>query len=264
MLKVRYTVSYNDIYDLRKEVEAMLQGLFDYDNPVWRYIGKFGDLMLLNLLWIICSIPVFTIGASTTAVYYVTLKLVRDEDGYTFRSFFRSFRENFKQATVIWLLLLGTGLILLIDIRFFLIVLTGDSVVRTLFTAAVGALTILWLFILTYVFPLQCRFYNPVKRTLFNAFFMSIRHFFHTLGMLGIDAVVLFMAYLSFFYMPQLSVLMILFGFPLIAFINSYIFNGIFKRYMPEATRQDGEELKPILEDVRLTPQPASSKEKED
>ena len=86
----------------------------------------------------------------------------------------------------------------------------------------------------------------------------------HDLSQLGIDAVVLFMAYLSFFYMPQLSVLMILFGFPLIAFINSYIFNGIFKRYMPEATRQDGEELKPILEDVRLTPQPASSKEKED
>ena len=91
----------------------MFQGLFNYDNPVWRYIGKFGDLILLNVLWIVCSIPIFTIGASTTAVYYVTLKLVRDEDGYTFRSYFRSFKENFKQATAIWLLLLILGRIVI-------------------------------------------------------------------------------------------------------------------------------------------------------
>ena len=51
----------------------MFQGLFNYDNPVWRFIGKLGDLVLLNLLWLICCIPVFTAGAATTAVYYVTL-----------------------------------------------------------------------------------------------------------------------------------------------------------------------------------------------
>lgn len=72
----------------------MLQGLFNYDNPVWRFIGKLGDLILLNLLWLICCIPVFTAGAATTAVYYVTLKLVRDEDDSTIRSFFRSFSRT--------------------------------------------------------------------------------------------------------------------------------------------------------------------------
>ena len=51
----------------------MLASFFNYDNPVWRFIGKFFDVMVLNLLWVICSIPIFTIGASTTAVYYVTL-----------------------------------------------------------------------------------------------------------------------------------------------------------------------------------------------
>ena len=74
----------------------MLQGLFNYDNPVWRFIGKLGDLIVLNILWTICSIPIFTIGASTTAVYYVTLKLVRDEDDSTIKAFFRSFKSNFK------------------------------------------------------------------------------------------------------------------------------------------------------------------------
>lgn len=88
----------------------MLQGFFNYDNPVWRFIGKLGDLILLNILWIVCSIPVFTIGASTTAVYYVTLKLARDEGDSTIRSFFHSFKSNFRQATAIWLILLALAL----------------------------------------------------------------------------------------------------------------------------------------------------------
>ena len=90
----------------------MFQGLFNYDNPVWRFIGKLGDLILLNLLWVVCSIPIITIGASTTAVYYVTLKLVRDEDDSTIRSFFHSFKSNFKQATLIWILLMAVGAVL--------------------------------------------------------------------------------------------------------------------------------------------------------
>lgn len=239
---------------VRKEGKYMLQGFFNYDNPVWRYIGKFGDLILLNILWIICSIPIFTIGASTTAVYYVTLKLVRDDDGYTIKSFFKSFKENFKQATVIWLILLVAGLILGFDLRFFLITMTGNSTFRTVFTAAIGALTIIWMFILTYVFPLQSRFYNPVKRTLYNAFFMSVRHFFQTLGLLAIDAALVVVSYLSIFYAPQFCILIMLFGFPLIAFVNSYIFNSIFKRYMPkEETEENPNELRPILEDVQLS-----------
>lgn len=91
----------------------MLSGFFNYDNPVWRFIGKFGDLIILNVLWFVCSIPIFTIGASTTAVYYVTLKLARNDDGYTIRSFFKSFKENFKQATIIWLIMLAVGLSLI-------------------------------------------------------------------------------------------------------------------------------------------------------
>lgn len=229
----------------------MLQGIFNYDNPVWRFIGKLGDLMILNILWIICSIPIFTMGASTTAVYYVTMKLVRGDDGYTFRNFFKSFKENFKQATAIWLLMLLTGFILGFDLYFFMRVLTGTSMFRTVFMAAICALSMIWLCIFSYVFPLQCRFYNPVKRTLFNAFFMSIRHFFHTLGMLVLDVLVVVFFIFSIYYMPQVTVLSIMFGFPLIAFINSYILNPIFNKYIPEEEKQENpDELRPILQDV--------------
>ena len=105
----------------------MLSGLFNYDNPIWRFIGKFWDLLIIHILWVICCIPIVTVGAATTAMYYVTLRLVRDDDGYTIRSFFKSFKENFKQATIIWMLFLVIGLILGFDVYFVATVLTTSS-----------------------------------------------------------------------------------------------------------------------------------------
>ena len=182
----------------------MLQGLFNYDNPVWRFIGKLGDLIILNVLWIVCSIPIFTIGASTTAVYYVTLKMVRDEEDSTIKSFFRSFKSNFKQATAIWLILLAAGAVLAFDFWFFTtgqMNLSGN--VKTVMMAIFGGFLLILSFIFTYVFPLQARFYNPVKRTLFNAFFMSIRHLIQTIGILATDVLIAFGSYMALFYMPQ-------------------------------------------------------------
>lgn len=209
----------------------MLSGIFNYDNPVWRFIGKFCDVMILNVLWVLCSIPVVTIGASTTAVYYVTLKLVRDEEGPTIRSFFKSFKENFRQATIIWLIMLAAGCLLGFDLYFFLAIQRTESVLRTVMLAVFGGFLMIYLLVLMLVFPLQARFYNPVKRTLFNAFFMSVRHIGHTVGMILMDALVVMAAV---FVLPMLQALLLLFGFPLFAFLNSYVIVGIFDKYMPK------------------------------
>lgn len=222
----------------------MFSGFFNYDNPVWRFIGKFWDVILLSILWTICSIPIVTIGASTTAMYYVTLKLVRDEDGYTIRSFFKSFRENFKQATIIWLIFLAVGIILGVDLYFFIWMFTGAEKVKMVMTSVFVALTFVYLAMFTYVFPLQARFYNPVKRTIFNAFFMSIRHLLQTIGMLVVDAGLIF---LSVTYIPQL----LLFGIALFAFVNSYMLAAVFRKYMPEEQKQD-DELRPLFEEDDL------------
>lgn len=217
----------------------MLAGLFNYDNPVWRFIGKFWDVLVVNILWIICSIPVVTAGASTTAMYYVTLKLARDEDGYTIRSFFKSFKENFKQATAIWLIFLLTGMLLAFDVYYF-IKMAAPSSLRTIMISVFVAMIFIWSAMFTYVFPLQARFYNPVKRTIFNSFFMSIRHMFHTIGMLAVDAAILF---LSVTYIPQLSI----FGVALVAFFNSYMLNSVFSKYMPKEQKPADMELKPLF-----------------
>lgn len=219
----------------------MFAGFFNYDNPVWRFIGKFWDVLVINFLWIICSIPIVTIGSSTTAMYYVTLKLARDEDGYTIQSFFKSFKENFKQATAIWLIFLLTGLLLAVDVYYFMR-LVAPSTLRTVMISIFLAMVFVWFAMFTYVFPLQARFYNPVKRTIFNSFFMSVRHVFHTMGMLAVDAGILF---LSITYIPQISI----FGVALIAFFNSYMLNSVFSKYMPKQEKPEDRELRPLFAD---------------
>lgn len=224
----------------------MFSGFFNYDNPVWRFIGKFGDLIILNILWMVCSIPVFTIGASTTAVYYVTLKLARDDDGYTIKSFFKSFKENFKQSTAIWLILLAAGLVLGFDLFFFVRLFTGSQSFKTVMLTIFVAMLLIYLALFTYIFPLQSRFYNPVKRTFFNAFFMSLRHLLHTIAMIAIDGALIVAGFV--FMVPPVSMLLMLFGFPLLAFVNSYILTPVFAKYMPKEERRD-DEMRPLFQD---------------
>ena len=90
---------------------------FNMDNKFFVFMGKVADLCLLNLVLILCCIPVVTAGASLTALYYVTMKMVRNEEAYIFRSFFKSFKQNFRQATVINLIMLVAALVLYLDTK---------------------------------------------------------------------------------------------------------------------------------------------------
>jgi uncharacterized membrane protein YesL len=221
---------------LTKEGILMLQGFFNYDYPVWRFIGKFFDVFLLNLLWMICCIPIFTIGAATTAVYYVTMKLVRDEDGSTIKLFFKAFKENFRQATVIWMMLLAFLALLAFDLYFVIMVQTEQTQIRYVMMAIFIAFAVIWSGVSLFVFPLQARFYNPVQKTLVNALFLSLRYFPATLGMLVLDWA---FPLLAFFYVSILQPFVYFFGFGLVAFLNSFVLMGIFNKYMPK--EDDGE-----------------------
>ena len=85
---------------------------FNMDNKFFVFMGRVADLILLNILCILCCIPIVTAGASITALYYVTLKMARDEESYIIRSFFCSFKQNFKQSTLIWILMLAAGVLI--------------------------------------------------------------------------------------------------------------------------------------------------------
>ncbi len=128
-----------------------MKGLLEIDGPAaW-----------LNILWFLCCLPVFTVGASTTALFYVALKIAKNEEGAVTRAFFRSFKENFRQATVIWLILLAAGILLGTD-GYIFYHMRFESLLWTLGTAVFLAVLAAYAIILMYIFPLLARFDNTV------------------------------------------------------------------------------------------------------
>lgn len=200
-----------------------MSNFFNLDNPVWRFMGKLVDVCILTILWFICCIPLITIGPASTAVYYVTLKLVRDEESYTVRSFFKSFKENFKQGTIIGIIMTLLGVFFVYDIYLYFTI--GTQTMTILGFLFLGIFMI-YLFTLTYVYPLQAKFYNPISRTIKNAAFISIRHVFKSFLMVAITVVVM----IGCLFFPPL----ILLSYGLIAFLQSYLLVGIFDRYIPK------------------------------
>ncbi len=128
--------------------------LFSYDNPIWRLMGRVADVFLLSVLWAVCSLPVITIGASTSALYYVALKMARSHEGYLVRSYLKAFRENLGQATVLWMMLLAVGLFLGADMYWVYGMETGAA--GMLFWV-LFVLTVVYLFVAVMVFPLEAR-----------------------------------------------------------------------------------------------------------
>ena len=238
-------------FDEKRRLDEMLQGFFNYDNPVWRFAGRLGDMFILNILWILCCIPIFTIGASTTALYYCTLKIVKNEDYGNIRMFFHSFKQNFVQATIIWLIMLSLGMILVFDFYFFGNIMTGADSIRFVLRALTGAILLIWLFVLLYVFPLLSRFDNSIKHTLSNAAFMSLRFIGSTLAMLVSDAAILVLGYMALFYIPWVTAVLFFLGFPVIAWVNSTMLDHIFEKFMPKREERS-DEIRPILEDVNV------------
>lgn len=208
-----------------------MSGLFSINNPFWQFVNRLLHLFWLNLLWIFCSIPIITIGASTTAVYDVTMRMIRNEEGYTTKDFFAAFRANFKQATAIWIILLFIGIIIVADLFVYLrstsISAVGMILMMTFFAAAV-----LFCFECFYVFAVLARFDNTTARTMGNALVMSIRHLPSSILM---AASFVILAALGFLVFPPILLL----GLPLTAWIHSFFLVKIFDRYEQTTSCED-------------------------
>ena len=214
--------------------------VFNFEGPVFTFLSRLADLFWLNLLYILCCLPVITAGAATTALFYVTLKMAKDEEGYITRSFFKSFKDNFIQATLIWAVFLVVFVIMFLDFRIAnggsMAEVLSDSVVSDVVIVAVIVMAIVILMTLTYVFPLLAQFDNTVVNTVKNAFLISIRHLPYTFLMLLISAIPVALIWFS----PAL-LLLVLIMFSATAYINSKFYNRIFALYMPKEEDINGE-----------------------
>jgi uncharacterized membrane protein YesL len=198
-----------------------MKRFFQLDNPVWKFIGNLADFFVLSVLWYLSCIPVVTLGCGTSAMYYVTLKMADNQEGYTIRSFLKAFRRDWKQCTLIWLIFLGGGLVITIDLYWCLL---QDSLVsRALFITFI-LVAIIYLLCLTFIFPLVARCDNTIKRLLGMCFVISLKNFLPILS-----AIVVTMAFfmLGVFVFPP--VLLVAPG--LSAYLNSFLFQRVFEKY---------------------------------
>ena len=204
---------------------------FTPDNPVMEFIAKIFDLVILNLIFIFSCVPIITIGASTSALSYVTLKMVRGEDPYIWRNFWKSFRQNFKQGTLVWIFSILIFIFLGMD--FYIINSQNTSlfaVVRILpwIVCAVA------LSVFLYVFPVISHFVCTTKQALKNALLMTFGHLPYTLMMLALAGLLLFLCSSSSKLFAMIVVLSGICGFSVVSFVYSIMFDRIFQKYESE------------------------------
>ena len=201
--------------------------IFSMDSPVIRFLNRVGDLLILNFLVMFCCIPVITAGAAFTGMHYVLLKIVRDEEGYLVKGFFKSFKQNFKQATILWMLIL-----------FAIIVYVGDVLIFNysglefpkVFAVLIMAVAIVLLMTAVYIFPILARFDNTIKNTLKNAFLMAFLNLPKTLLMV----LLIVLPFIILHYSAYSSVFVFMFGFSLPAYASALLYSKIFKKFEPE------------------------------
>ena len=200
--------------------------LFNLDSPVMVFLSKVANLMILNVLTIICCIPIFTAGAAITALYYVTIKMARG--------------ENFKQATIIWLIMLVVIAIIAVDWRVTLVMMTGSS--AKIMKTVLFIVSFLLLLTGLYIFPVLSRFDNTVKNTFRNAFLISFMNLPKSVLIVIIHLIPVALLLVTIQALPFLFLL----GVPAVAYFSSLLYVGIFKRFEPEEQVQDGENLAPL------------------
>lgn len=203
---------------------------FNPEGGVMRALSRIADLAILNILWMLCCIPVVTAGAATTALFYMCLKMIKNREPYIFRGYLKAFKDNFKQSTIIWLIFLVVLLILGAD---FGIMCYWENNLRYPMLVIIIFALLLVLFVLLYVFALIAKFENTTIEYVKNAFFMSLRHFPYTILLVLIGALQIY-AYMFVLANDQYLPLLFLFGGSAFVYLMSYIHGRIFRQYEEE------------------------------
>ncbi len=213
--------------------------LFDESSSLQRFLNWLADMMILNLITLVCCAPVITAGASLTAMHYVVTKTVKHEEGYVLKSFFKSFRLNFVQSTVLWMIFLLIGGALYWNVHTTLAVLTAGSsstVLLTSFAMSCFAMVLLYMIAL-YVFPLQSRYTNPVGRTLLNAIALAFQRLARSFCMM----VIMITPVIMLLRWGRTAPLWVLFGLSVPAYACAILYVPVFDKLEEKSAQAEKE-----------------------
>lgn len=199
--------------------------LFSIDNKFFRAMSKLVDCFCVTILWLVFCIPVITIGASTTAFYYTVHKVIRNDKGYMWKSFWGSFKDNFKQSTIMWLIFLVLGVVFTVDAAIMKIVMDGGSKAGGLFYFFCVMLALLYIWAI-FSFAYTARFEQTLKLTLKNAGLLAIANLPWTLVMLLVLAFAVFVITFTPFFLTVVPCWVML--------VYNIILERIFRKVMSE------------------------------
>ena len=196
--------------------------VFDIENPVWSTFSKILDIMILNVLFLLCCVPVVTISTSFTALYFTAMRVVSGNVTYVSRDFWNSFKSNFKQAFVTGVIVFDAGVILAVGT--YLSFISNAYVGKVFFVA----LDFLFAAVVSYVFPSLAKFECSTGKLFYNSVVMAFVHIPFAIFNLRIFVLVRIFAYMNL----SVRLLMLVCGFAVIALLQSLWFNYIFEKYM--------------------------------
>lgn len=175
--------------------KEQLMKFFSTEGGIYKFMTRLWDMIKLNFLWLICSLPIVTIGASTIAAFTITLKMVEEKEGYVARAFFKAFKANFKQGIVIGPITVVFAAALYLDFTLGKQYI-GFVILGILSAFLFGIATI-------YTYPLLARYENKLLKTIRNSMRIAMRYFGRTIFLV----VVLVIEYIIFFRFTNITLL---------------------------------------------------------
>ncbi|MGI5976697.1 MAG: YesL family protein [Candidatus Limivicinus sp.] len=214
--------------------------LFSPDSKFMQAMSRLADLAVINMMYVICCLPVITIGAASTALYTVCSKMVYNRDSRLYRTFFKSFKENFKDSTILWLIYLVTALVLIADIYFFSQMPSPISYAGILFCIFFLLLSM----VVSYTFPLLCHFENTKLGTVKNALTMSLAYLPRTIIILVLNALPWVLLWKNMLMFLQTGFIWFFLYFSAAAYLNCLLLKKVFRPYLGEEEEMSVEDEK--------------------
>jgi uncharacterized membrane protein YesL len=212
-----------------------MSGGLNFESPFMRALDIIANLLVLNILTVICSLPVFTFGAAYTALHKQLYRMRTNEEGYVVRDYFREFKSSFKQATKVWLGILAIGLVLGIDVYIFMEKGLEFAVYYKIF---IYALVFTLCLCTVYVFPIIARYETTGKNAVKNALAMAFYSFFKSILMVAVTVAPWVLA----MFVANFVLIDLLFGISLPAYVCVFLYNKTFQAFEEKQEEAQQEE----------------------
>ena len=204
-----------------------MRNLFNYENPFIQFLVRVGDLMILNVLFILCSAPVVTLGASLTALHRVTQNMLFEQEEPLLKAFFRAFRQNFKQSTLAWLVELVVIVSLVCDVLLVMAYFNGGLAKAMYILVAVLAILVAGVF--SYLMPLIARYENGMRQQVNNAVVLAIIKLPKTIILVLMNLLPVILLLISVPVFVQTLIFWVIIGFAFVSFLTSSILKPVFQ-----------------------------------